>query len=148
LSAFIGLRLHSGSSLEVAPACFTVMATLIDAPADREDRLLLDLLPDARRVMQLLFLLLADARRGVDAAEEVRRLLTAHAGDVANGWSLQLPLFENLVRTFAREPERLRIIRSVIQRLSATDEGRSRIPAEFLELWATFDAAMPAEDRQ
>lgn len=143
VTSLVALELATGSALDVDPLRFVLVAELRGAPADREERLLLDLLPDTDRVMRLLFLLLADGRHGQEASAEVRRVLTVGGDD--DSWAPALPLFETLVRTFAREPRRLSAVRGVVEQLAATEEGRRRLPARFLELWNVFDAALSEE---
>ncbi len=148
VTSLIAVELSGDPALGASPETFVIVAELRDAPEDRERQLLLDLLPDAQKLMRLLFLLLADAREGADAAGQVRKILTAStSGGGGDGWAHELPLFENLVRTFAREPHRLRGIRSVIDQLRTADDGRERFPPGFLELWAVFDAALPTEPK-
>lgn len=143
VTSLVAVELSSGSGLDVKPHAFVMVAELLDAPPDREQQLLLDLLPDAEKLMRLLFMMLADGRDDGDAAAQVRRILGRRSTDAAAGWTLQLPLFENLVRTFAREPERLRSIQRIIAKLRDADDGADRFPPGFLELWATFEAALP-----
>ena len=56
----------------------------------------------------------------------------------------QIPLFEELVRTFSREPERIRRIGRIIRELTADEGGEDLLPAGFIALWQTFEAAMEA----
>ncbi|WP_354699054.1 hypothetical protein DSM112329_04758 [Paraconexibacter sp. AEG42_29] len=143
VSSLVAVELAGDPHLGVAPERFVVIAELIDAPENREDQLLLDLLPDAEKLMRLLFMLLADGRDGADAAGEVRRILAGHGSGDSTPWSPQLPLFENLVRTFAREPERLQTIRGVIDKMRTAPDGLDRFPPGFLELWSTFERVLP-----
>jgi hypothetical protein len=53
-----------------------------------------------------------------------------------------IPLFEELVRTFSREPARIRRIGRIIKELTADEGGEALLPAGFLTLWQTFEAAM------
>jgi len=148
VTSLIAIELSGDRDLDVSPETFVVVAELLDAPEDRERQLLLDLLPNAEKLMRLLFMLLADGREGTDAAAQVRKILATSASGDAAGWAPELPLFENLVRTFAREPHRLSAIRSVIAQVRSAPDSEDRFPAGFLELWATFDAALPARDER
>lgn len=148
VTSLIAIEVKSGSGLDVNPETFVVVAELLDAPPDREQQLLLDLLPDAEKLMRLLFMLLADARDDGDAAAQVRKMLSLGTAGETAGWTLQLPLFENLVRTFAREPERLRSIKRIIDQVRKAEDAIDRFPPGFLELWQTFDSAMPKEPKR
>ncbi|MGI9189436.1 MAG: phospholipase D family protein [Longimicrobiaceae bacterium] len=54
-----------------------------------------------------------------------------------------LPLFEHLTRAFTRDPERLRSIRRLLDDIGHNNDGEV-VPPEFLDLWAVFEAALPA----
>ena len=54
-----------------------------------------------------------------------------------------LPLLEELTRAYCRNPNRLRSVRTLVEQLGGTAQGREVIPAEFLALWKTFDSLLP-----
>ena len=145
VSSFVAFELAGDPALAVTPRKFVLVARLEGAPADRSNRLMLELLSDTQKVMRLLFLLLADGRPGHEAAEGARRLLGGISTGGGDAGELQLPLFENLVRTFSREPFRLHAFRRVVEHLCETAEGRDRLPAGFFEIWSIFDRALPPE---
>ena len=53
-----------------------------------------------------------------------------------------MPLLEELVRAFCREPERLREVGRVVRRLTEGEESQKIVPEEFLDIWAVFEEAM------
>ena len=60
-----------------------------------------------------------------------------------------LPLLEQMTRAFCRDPSRLESVRRLVEHLrkSGTAEDADEIvPADFLQLWSTFEAAMPGGD--
>ena len=59
----------------------------------------------------------------------------------------QIPLFEELVRAFSREPERIRRIGRIIRELTAEEGGEDLLPAGFATLWQTFEVAMERQPR-
>lgn len=143
VTRLVAVELSGDPRLNVPSKSFVVLAELVDAPENREQQLLLDLIPDAEKLMRLLFMMLADGHEGPEAAGAVRRMLADGQGERGDGWLPELPLFENLVRTYAREPERLRGIRSILEQLRAADDGVDRFPEGLSELWATFESALP-----
>lgn len=58
------------------------------------------------------------------------------------GGAASAPLLEELVRAYARAPARLREVSRVVRRLSEGAADAEIVPAEFLELWQVFEAAM------
>jgi hypothetical protein len=49
-----------------------------------------------------------------------------------------MPLFEELVRAYSRNPEKIERISELISDLSKTEEGRKILPNDFLRLWTAF----------
>lgn len=59
------------------------------------------------------------------------------------GWELDMPIFEQLLVTASRNPQRLREVDRVITSLREAD-GDGVIPPEFMSLWEIFKAAIPS----
>ena len=83
----------------------------------------------------------------------------AVAGDIENGalapatgsWSGfgTLPLLEQMTRAFCRDPSRLDSVRRLVEHLrtpGATRDDAEIVPRDFLELWNTFESALPGGD--
>ena len=61
-----------------------------------------------------------------------------------------LPLLEQMTRAFCRDPSRLESVRRLIEHLRKSGAGKDDeeiVPADFLQLWSTFESAMPGGDR-
>jgi hypothetical protein len=54
----------------------------------------------------------------------------------------EMALLENLVRALAHEPDRLRNIQRVIERLRGSEDSTDVIPPEFLSLWSSFERVL------
>lgn len=52
-----------------------------------------------------------------------------------------LPLLEDLVRTYSRQPDRLERINRLVEELASTPEGKEILPEGFADLWNTFKSA-------
>ncbi len=144
ITSFIEFTITSGAPAgeRSAPKSFVAVAELHGAPEDRHERLLLDLIPDARRFRLLLFLLLASADPDGRAAEQARTLIGGLTGGRDEGHGdLEIPLFESLARAYAREPERLNQVAELVATLKNTEEGCERLPDDFEEMWAAFAMA-------
>lgn len=61
------------------------------------------------------------------------------------GWELDMPIFEQLLVTASRNPNRLREVDMVITSLRDA-EGEGIVPPEFLSLWEIFKAAIPVAE--
>lgn len=53
-----------------------------------------------------------------------------------------VPLLEELTRTFSRSPKTLREISRLVRDLTDSESGRSVIPEDFITLWEVFEAAL------
>ena len=85
---------------------------------------------------------------------------TEAGGGGGGGWSPgtgggggfeTLPLLERMTRAFCRDPSRLDSVRRLIehlQRSESTEDDRELVPADFLQLWSTFESALQGGDRE
>lgn len=144
ITSLVAIRLRGAIGLEHELVLF---GRLIDAPSDRMDRLLLDLVPDRARFARLLFLMLAAGKPEPELATTARRLISGSGTASGASDALDIPLFEALVRTSAAEPERLAGIDRLVRQLCATAEGRERLPDGFVEMWESFRPLVPERAR-
>jgi hypothetical protein len=131
ITAFLANELQFGD----VTTRFVLTAVLTEAPDNRATRLLRILLGDAERFLRYLLMLLAD--EAVDRYG-LSDLLDAIDDAEAGSWHAtpdSLPLLEVLLRTLAREPERLEHIARLITDLQADPEGGSLLPSGLLEIW-------------
>jgi hypothetical protein len=95
-------------------------------------------LDDPARVLAFLRLMLSEPMDG-EHEGAVPAYLPLDGTDPANGlaWVANAePLLEALVRTLEADPRRLDAVARIVSDLEATEEGRARIPAAFLEIWS------------
>lgn len=62
-----------------------------------------------------------------------------------------LPLLEEMTRAFCRDPSRLDSVRRLVEHLQksrSTEDNAELVPADFLQLWSTFESALPGGDRE
>lgn len=127
------------SSMRGVPAReFVLFSALENAPDDRHGRLLLDLIQDSSRFAQFVFLLLAADDSDFAVQDKARSVFASAGGSTADHGGGGLPLFESLVRASADGGERLKAVDRVIEDFASTDEGKSRIPEDFREMWEAF----------
>ena len=136
ITSLIAFQIDGAAGL-VPPREFVMVGTLVGAPADRIDRLIIDLIPDRRRFALLLFLLLAAGDPDVSSSAGARQLVGQDSPSAAGG-ELNIPLYESLVRASARDLERLRGIDKLVSRMTKSEEGRDRLPDGFAEMWESF----------
>ena len=158
--------LASGSEIQIGPCALASVTGFVAfevtaAAANQKTRFVLNLpiegLPEGRDAavmktivsnqdgfLRYLALLLADLDEdsflpGIDDA-------TSSWGNFGstNGGG-DLAILEPLVRALAREPERLRDIRRVVDQLQKGEDSAAVIPPEFLALWSSFERALGDE---
>ncbi len=126
---------------------FVVCATMVGAPEDRAARIVQSLLDDPSKVLRFLRLLLAaDAFEILDVLDPPTKKESGRGDGLAPDDSV--PLFESLVRTLDREPDRLLAVDKLVRELRATPEGGRLLPPDFDLLWTPLWAAYQALPRE
>jgi hypothetical protein len=144
LTAFFAFKVSDRAG-EHPPIRFVLQLPLIDAPADRQEQILQQMLGDKNQVLRLLHLLLA--RDGVEAQHFLPDMDPATGGTrtpptgAASGAasSLGLPLFENLVRALHEDPARLDAVGRLIDDLSKNPQTREMLPEGLTALWEPIE---------
>jgi hypothetical protein len=135
LTAFLAVRITAGRGQDSAKLRFVLKLPLVGAPQDRFENLLHHVLSDPANVLRyLLFLIHHDS---LDSGRITDIFAPAHdpAGRRgANGAGL-IPLFEELSRALATQPELLDGVRTLVDDLRKTEEGAALLPPNFDSLW-------------
>lgn len=119
---------------------FIVNAPITNPPAGRQEALLQSILADADRVQRFLMLLLGDG----DATQFMDVLVGQQSTDASNGSSSVAngtALFETLMKALTGEPDKIRDAAQVVDELSKSEEGRSKLPEGFHAIWDPIFAA-------
>ncbi|MBL1217365.1 MAG: hypothetical protein D8M59_07700 [Planctomycetes bacterium] len=121
---------------------FVLNLPIEGVPANREAAILQTIINNEEGFLRYLLLLLGDesgrGEIGDGPGGTFAKWLTAlGAGD-------DIPLLEELTRTFCRTPDRLAEVRRLIQDLASTEGGEQVVPARFMELWDVFEQALEA----
>ena len=110
-------------------------------PEGREAAVMRTVIANQEGFLRYLALLLAELEDDPIATSE--RTAIDWTRWLAQGSGEDLALLEPLVRALARDPERLEDVRQVVERIRAGEgAGQDVIPAEFLDLWESFEAAL------
>lgn len=143
LTALAAFRLHVPVE-GVDDIAFTLSLPAEGMPEDRLHHVLRSLIGDTQRFMAFLRALLGgldgmvDGTGGGDA--------NGDAGPWASGPDDDA-LLEGLVRAASRDPDRLEPVRRLIEDFRKTEEGRSIVPDDFLEVWNAVEEALPGDGR-
>jgi hypothetical protein len=137
LTTFTAFSVEAREGEDRAELRFVLNLPLDGGPADRQERLIEQVLTDRAAVLRFLLLLLADDVREVAAVQDLAWAATgpgAERLDLAIG----MPLFESLVRALDRDPARLDRVDRLVRELLGSERGRELLPAGFEELWASI----------
>ena len=113
---------------------FVLNVPLTNAPKNRHEAILRDLLSDRDRVLRFLLLLLLDG-----GARDLSKLTDSpKSGDNTFSFMHSMfggTLFESLIRALDRDPERLEQVAQVILDLRQTDDGKALLPEDLDAIW-------------
>ncbi len=136
---------------EAAPEVFVLCVPVDGLPMrERNDEIARRMVRNQRGFLRYILFLLGAfdpyATTGVrqDGTGPINGRSGAVAGDSGFG---SLPLLEEMTRAYSRDPARLDTVRRLIQHLRESDlagDADDIIPDEFMQLWATFEAALEA----
>lgn len=134
LTSFFAFEVTATVGQRVERSELVVRVALEGAPEDRSARVLRTLLDDPAKVLRFLQMLLAaDAFQAFDVLDEPVDMEQKEKRNAAS--AITVPLFESLVRTLEREPDRLLEVDRLIRELRATPEGEKLLPAELDAIW-------------
>lgn len=142
LTSFFAIELVLDRGAERADTRFVVSAPLEGVPENRHTRIIAAILRDRDRFVRYLLLLLGDPGDAEQLAGEAAAWLGR--GSFGAEGHEDIPLLEVLVRSLARSPGRLDHVASLIDELTATEDGRKVLPDGFERVWTPIWAARGA----
>ncbi len=138
ITPFLVLRVTDGRGETRATV---VKAALTGDPPGRHDELLARQLDSPEKFLRFLTLLLSLGGGGDTGA-----LLGAGSGGSGGAWQTgQVGVFETLVRTLVTSPSALQDVAGLVDRLRASESGRSVLPEGFGDLWDLRHLCTPGE---
>lgn len=110
-------------------------------PENRDDAVFRLVLDNKEGFLRYLLLLLGEYAGGF---LEGGAFFGGRGGGGSRGidFSGDVPILEELARVFSRNPEKLKDVRAVVNRLMREQATTPIIPAEFIHLWAVFENAI------
>ena len=142
LTAFIAFRLHVPVR-GVDDIRLTLRLPAKDMPEDRMHQVLRALLDSPEKFLRFLRALLGGLDATVDWARDA-------GGGTGPDWGIGVggeTLLDDLVRTAARDPDRLKPVRRLIDDLRKTEEGRRIVPDDLFQIWTAVEEALAQESR-
>ena len=147
LSRFLRFEIRQGSEIL---RTFLMKVEIDGLPESRVSRILRSIINSRDRFFEYLRFMLAD-----DLDKESVGADNDNSGkgdsDGASIWDMSTPIFEQLLLSASRSPQRLKAIDDVIQQLQkeeSEDSSDKIIPHEFLEFWEAFKEVVPSQPRR
>jgi hypothetical protein len=129
---------------------FLMKVEIVGLPETRVSRILRSIINSRDRFFEYLrFLLSDDADKESVGTEPDER--GKSNGEAASIWDTSSPIFEQLLLSASRSPQRLKAIDDVIEQLRKEDDedpSRRVVPQEFLEFWQAFKQIVPQQTRR
>lgn len=138
LTAFAAFRLHVPVR-GVDDVRMTLRLPAVGMPEDRLHQVLRTLIDSPERFLRFLRALLGELDGMVDWAKG------GSDGSEGGAWGEGFAgetLLENLVRTAARDPERLKPVRRLIDDLRKTEKGREIVPDDLFAVWSAVEETL------
>ena len=142
LSQFVSFTISAG---EETLRHFLLKYEISGLPPTRLDRIVKDIVSNTDQFFAYLRFLLTDEFSKSDFDRPPPDRKKQPKSDEDAFFSTEIPLFESMVVAVSRDPEKMRAVDGVIQRLKASDsQEASVIPAAFLDFWEVFRPLIPA----
>ena len=137
ITSFIAFRLE----LRKMNKSFVLNLPIRGVPDDRSERILQSIVSNRENFMRYLWFLLYEGDYTFFNTNLEAKLKGIFRP--SRSWPVgeEMPLFEELVRTFSRSPDKIKRITELIDSISRTDGGDKILPQEFKQLWAVFKEA-------
>jgi hypothetical protein len=145
VTPFVVLRVQLCGVAQQVEGAAVIRARLLCDPPGRLDAVIARLVDSPAKFLRFLFLLLGLANGGVPPWFQP----SADGSGLDHGSRLiELGVFEAVMRALVAHPASLDALGRLVERLRATDAGRSTLPDGFEELWASVtEARLPAGAR-
>jgi hypothetical protein len=111
-------------------------------PENRDEKILQTLISNQENFIRYLLLLLYEGEYSAFALDMEKRLTGIGRG--GQRWVLMddMPLFEELLRAYSRDPDKIKRIATLIKDIRKTEGGQRLLPDAFMLLWQTFQEAV------
>jgi hypothetical protein len=141
LTCFVSFVITARLESQKLSTSFVLKLECEGFPKDRDRQILSSIIGDSDRFLKYLLYLISEN----DPLSEQKLLNLVGRGrfeeTFTNKFAFHLPLFEELVRSFSRQPSSIDRISELVEELKACETENEIIPSEFLKLWDTFMAA-------
>lgn len=143
LTSFIAFRLKARYEGREGALTFVLSLPVEGMPEEREREILYNLIKSREQFIRYLLFLLADEQD----IPQLRDLVATvgNGGVKERAPEISLPLFEELVRAYSREPGKIMRIAGLVSELRQSEKGEKLLPEGFRRVWAVIEGARKEE---
>ena len=141
LTSFIAFHIEAKVGRSKQPIRFVMNLPVSGFPRQRDDHIISAILSDTTQFLRYLRFILAEELGWLEVGGKRGGSFWGKDGRWVEGYDDQIPLLEDLVRAFSRSPEKIDQVTEIVDRLSATQEGRKVLPEGFEQLWQAIREA-------
>ena len=139
LTCFVAFVIKARLESQTMSTSFVLKLESEGFPEDRNQYVLSSIVGDGESFLKYLLLLLSE--NDPLSEQKILKFLNKKKR-TGGGFSLGMPLFEELVKSFSREPKSIEHIADLVEELKVCQTEKEVIPPEFLSMWETFMAAI------
>jgi len=144
LTSFFVFRIQARHQGEQNELSFVLNLPTNGLPQEREHHILHAIISDRNAFVRYLLLLLEDdskLEQELWEADELNYKNTKGLPDL----DIRMPLFEQILKAYSREPKKIERISKLIDDLKKSDDYSDIFPPQFEVMWSAFQAAYEHE---
>lgn len=135
LTGFIAFNLKIKTKDHKLSTSFVLNLPTEGIPEDRDKKILQKIISNQERFIKYLLFLLSD-EESLAGGQIFKKVNKYKNGN--NRETINLPLLEELVRAYSRNPEKINSVKKLIEDLTDTEEGKKLLPKNFDKIWNAF----------
>ncbi|NLY90736.1 MAG: hypothetical protein GX081_03915 [Firmicutes bacterium] len=143
LTGYFAFELEGKYMTETGNLSFVLNLPVEGMPPERDKRILQSIISDQNRFLRYLLFLLADKDDTFLIDTNFKEGVGFSGVETAVG--LNLPILEELVRAYSRNPKTIERINRLVTEISDSPEQEQILPEGFKQLWTAFEAAVSTE---
>lgn len=146
LTSFIAFELVAQRKKQKISINFVLNLPIEGVPPERDKHILQNIISDENQFIRYLLFLLAEGDNSLFLGKPILKNKDGDM-DASNKSDFQFPLFEELVRAYSRNPEKIERISKLIEELNPEiDAGNTLLPEGFIQIWEAFMTAREEDD--
>ena len=139
VTGFIAFQLKARHRGQDGALAFVLNLPVDGMPEERDREILLSLIDGREKFIRYLLYILSEEQDVYHLRDAFETGKSRGRGGAQLGFNL--PLLEELVRAYSRQPAKIERIARLVAELEQTEKGKELLPEDFRQLWAVIEAA-------